>query len=445
MATALDQEWRRFIEQQHNFYDESMQSQLTTIQEPLQEDAAKPPETDGDSPKAPPCGPLVISTKTKCLYLNAPIPIYDVFWRVPTLPYWRPENGVVKKQTKIICASPEEYEEYKAKLQAMDPAIYEEKVIKFVDNAGYVPSDQDAENAAETPAEPLETPSVRPYKQVLSKTAANRRKLKYKNERKLTVGMCKKDVLNVRRKEKQGAFYNCVALTLRIKYEGVFDEGQSEEEEGRSGVKTHYYEFHAKIFNTGKIEVPGRMNSEMMELIKAEIIRILSAVVPFAEPLAYVSCKRGVLINSGFRCGFYIDRDKVHDILKTKYGIETSYDSCSYQGVKSKYYFNHELGFDANKQTGRILEGDASRMKDLNMNKKYSEVAFMIFRTGSCIIVGNCSKRVLYFIYEVIKTILAKEFARISLGIEEPQQIKKKKARKVSIACTEEYVEEHIH
>ena len=408
------------MQQQHNFYDESMQSQLTTIQEqeqqPLQEEKAK----EGESGLVPECSPLAISTKTKCLYLNAPIPIYDVFWLVPTLPYWKPENGVVKKQTKIICASPEEFEAYQRRLEAMDPTVYEEKVIKFVDNAGYVPSE---EQTAQDMGEPKSTAPgwTRP---LLSKTAANRRKLKYKNERKLTIGMCKKDVLNVRRKEKQGAFYNCVAMTLRIKYEGV------------------YYEFHAKIFNTGKIEVPGRMNSEMMELIKQEILRMLSSVIVFPEPLAYVSCKRGVLINSGFKCGFIVDRDKVHHILKTKYGIETSYDSCSYQGVKSKYYFNHELGFDPAKQTGRILEGDASRMKDLNMNKKYSEVAFMIFRTGSCIIVGNCSKRVLYFIYEVIRGILAAEFSQISMGLEEVVQAKKKKTRRITLACSEEYVNE---
>jgi len=406
METELDREWHQFVRDQQNFYDQSMQSQLTMLQdhevkvESLQ-------EVNTDERMIPKPTPLVISTKTKCLYLSVPIPIYDVFWGVPVLPYWKPEEGVVKKQTKIICSSPEEYEEYQTRLKALDPDIYEEKVIKFVDNAGYVPNEEEAEG-------------VKP----LSKTAANRRKIKYKNERKLTIGMCKKDVLNVRRKEKQGAFYNCVAFTLRIRYE------------------EQYYEFHAKIFNTGKIEIPGRMNSEMMELIKATILNMLSKVViPASETLSFISCKRGVLINSGFKCGFFVDRDKVHHILKTRYNMETSYDSCSYQGVKCKYYFNHEIGFDQRKQTGCILEGDASKMKDLNLNKKYSEVAFMIFRTGSCIIVGNCSKRVLYFIYEFISRVLMDEFHNISVGIEEPVQPKKKKERKVVIQCSEKFMD----
>lgn len=402
--TELDREWHQFIKDQHNFYDQSMQSQLTVLQD-HDPDPTALQEIKQDERLVPKPSPLVISTKTKCLYLSVPIPIYDVFWGVQVLPYWKPEEGVVKKQTKIICSSSEEYEEYQNKLNALDPDIYEEKVIKFVDNAGYVPNE--------------EAEGVKP----LSKTAANRRKIKYKNERKLTIGMCKKDVLNVRRKEKQGAFYNCVAFTLRIRYE------------------EQYYEFHAKIFNTGKIEVPGRMNSEMMELIKARILTMLSGIVISENPLSFISCKRGVLINSGFKCGFLVDRDKVHHILKTKYNMETSYDSCSYQGVKCKYYFNHEIGFDQKKQKGRILEGDASKMKDLNLNKKYSEVAFMIFRTGSCIIVGNCSKRVLYFIYEFISRVLMDEFHQISVGIEEPVQPKKKKERKVVIQCSEKYME----
>jgi len=403
--SVLDEEWRVFLQNQQNFYDPLMHSQLSSGEQAKEKIVV---DEKRELVILPSCGELVISTKTKCLYLSAPVPIEEVFWRVPILPYWMPATGVVKKQTKIICSSPEEYDAYQEKVAALDPAIFSEKVIKFVDNAGYVPK---------------EMPSPEDEAR-MSKTAVNRRKLKYKNERKITIGMCKKDVLNVRRKEKQGAFYNCVAFTLRILYEGM------------------YYEFHAKIFNTGKIEVPGRMNHDMMEAIKTEIIRLLSPLLTTEVPLAFVSCKRGVLINSGFKCGFLVDRDKVHHLLKTKYGIETSYDSCSYQGVKSKFYFNHDKGFDKEQQTGRIDVLDQTKMKNLNVDKKYSEVAFMIFRTGSCIIVGNCSKRVLYFIYEFIRDLLAREYEVISMGLEEPVVAKQKKARKVMISCSETYLQD---
>jgi hypothetical protein len=61
-------------------------------------------------------------------------------------------------------------------------------------------------------------------------------------------------------------------------------------------------------------------------------------------------------INSNFDCGFYINRDKLHGILRSeKYGIESAYDPCSYPGVKCKFYYNNELDYDVSLQNGRIL------------------------------------------------------------------------------------------
>jgi hypothetical protein len=405
---TLNNEWREFLVKQQQSYDPVMFSSTTTTME-NDESTTVPTTVTGTVDAPPTCEELVISTKTKCLYLNSPIPIYEVFWRVPVVPYWRPEEGVIKKQTKIICDSHASFEEYQERLLQLPSYSYNEKVIKFVDNTGYVPTDEGMQT----------TP--------LSKTAANRRRIKYKNERKLTIGISKKDILNVRRKEKQGAFYNCVALTLRIRYREMF------------------HEVHAKVFNTGKIEVPGRIDSEMMAYIKTRIIDIMQPFVNAAEtPLEYKACKRGVLINSGFKCGFYIDRDKINHILRNKYGIETSYDSCSYQGVKCKYYFNRKYRYDPLKQTGRILEEDMMKKKEMNASEDYVEVAFMIFRTGSCIIVGNCSKRVLYFIYDFIRSVLHNEYHEISMGLEEPAPTKNKKVRKMFISVTREYLEDAV-
>ena len=64
----------------------------------------------------PLCEDLYISTKTKVLFLNQEINIHEIFWKIPIVEYWRPANGVVKKQIKIVSKTPEEYEEYKLKL-----------------------------------------------------------------------------------------------------------------------------------------------------------------------------------------------------------------------------------------------------------------------------------------------------------------------------------------
>ena len=44
---------------------------------------------------------LYISTQTKIGYLNNQIDLNDVFWKIPILPYERPEEGVIKKIMKI--------------------------------------------------------------------------------------------------------------------------------------------------------------------------------------------------------------------------------------------------------------------------------------------------------------------------------------------------------
>jgi hypothetical protein len=140
-----------------------------------------------------------------------------------------------------------------------------------------------------------------------------------------------------------------------------------------------------------------------------------------------------------FNCGFYINRDKAHSILRSeKYGIESAYDPCSYPGVKCKYYFNNETGFDETAQNGQILQEDrAMKMSELGDNKKYTEISFMIFRTGSVLIVGNCTERILKFVFGFIKKILAAEYENIHVMTEEPvNKNKKVKLRKKTITMT---------
>jgi hypothetical protein len=66
----------------------------------------------------------------------------------------------------------------------------------------------------------------------------------------------------------------------------------------------------------------------------------------------------------------------------------------------------------------------------------------MIFRTGSCLIVGNCSEKTLRFIFEFIKTTLINEYNEI---VVRSQQVvakgKKQKLRKKSVNVTKEYFE----
>uniref|UniRef100_A0A6C0L813 Uncharacterized protein n=1 Tax=viral metagenome TaxID=1070528 RepID=A0A6C0L813_9ZZZZ len=340
---------------------------------------------ENDSGKAVPvCDDLYISTKTKVLFLNQEVDIQNVFWKIPIIEYGTAADGVTKKQMKIVSKSPEEYEEYRTKL--VDVPYYTENIIKQIDNA-------------------------------------SGRRIKYKDERKITIGLSKKDIMNCRGKVKN-AFYNCFATIFRFKYDGLFRE------------------IHVKVFNTGKLEIPGILNPGLLVIVKR---MLLETIQPFIEkPIEFIETdsEENVLINSNFNCGYFINRERLHTILRSdKYRIETAYDPCSYPGVKCKYYFNNELGFDQNIQNGQIIREDrGQKMSELGDNNKYTEVSFMIFRTGSCLIVGNCTERVLKFVFEFIKKILVDEYQNIYVANEEPIiKNKKTKLRKKVINVTSAY------
>jgi hypothetical protein len=328
--------------------------------------------------KMPICEDLYISTKTKVLFLNQAVDIHNIFWKIPIIEYWRPMNGVVKKQMKIVSKTPEEFEEYTKKI--VDVPYYIENIIKQINN-----------------------PAAR--------------RIKFKDERKITIGLSKKDIMNCRSKIKN-AFYNCFAIILRFKYDCAFRE------------------IHVKVFNTGKMEIPGILNNNLLDIVKQMILDLIQPHVDNQLDFIETDTEDNVLINSNFNCGYFINREKLHSILRSsKYKIESAYDPCSYPGVKCKYYFNNEIGFDVENQNGQVvLEDRMQKMSELGDNLKYTEISFMIFRTGSCLIVGNCSERILKFVFEFIKRILAEEYKNIHVANEEPiNKNKKIKLRKKTI------------
>ena len=372
--TNIDDEWMRFISCKGS-------ENIFTQTKPCENIDPVEISTEIIIPK---CDELYISTKTKVLFLNQPIDIQEIFWNIPVIEYWRPVAGVVKKQMKIVSKTEEEYMEYREKLTNIP--YYTEHVIKQINNP-------------------------------------QARRIKFKDERKITIGISKKDIMNCRSKVKN-AFYNCFAMILRFKYEGVFRE------------------IHVKVFNTGKLEIPGILNTSLFDIVKEMILHYVQPHVNTSLEFIENNKDDNVLINSNFNCGFFVNRDKLYSILRSnKYGIETAYDPCSYPGVKCKFYFNHEFGFDTTLQNGRIIESERTmKMSELDENKKYTEVSFMIFRTGSCLIVGNCSEKILRFIFDFIKKILTAEYAHIYA--ENDGQIvknKKTKLRKRNINVSADY------
>lgn len=357
----IDEEWSSFIS---GNYDEDSEND-----EPME----LHPSSEEDI--VPTCGPIYISTKTKISYLNQAIDLNSVFWNIPILDYSTPKNGVIKKQMKFNSLSAEELNIIKEKVK--NERFCEEYVLTSIDN-----------------------PNGR---------------IKFKDIRKISVGIAKKDLITYRCKQKS-AFYNCFVLILRIK------------------INEEFKEFHVKVFNTGKLEIPGIQNDDTFMQILDMLVSILQ---PHVETnLSYdLNNSETVLINSNFNCGFYINREVLFDILKCKYNIQAIYDPCSYPGIQCKLYYNDTIVLPVANSTVETIGLQDEYPKKTNYD---NAISFMIFRTGSVLIVGKCEEEDLYNIYNFLKKLLIDEHSKIyqkgyNIDQSSANKDKKKKMRKKQI------------
>lgn len=300
--------------------------------------------------KIPPCSTnLKISTKSKIIYLNKTFNLNDLFWKVPVVNYDDECEGIIKKQMKFNFTSLDEVQEFEEKIK--QERFVKTKIINQINN-----------------------PTGR---------------VQFKDVRKIDVGFSKNDLLKPKKTSKS-AFYNCFVIVFRKKYHGL------------------YREFHTKLFNSGKVEIPGIQTDEMLELVVTFLVSTLQQYGH--NDLTELKDKRElVLVNSNFNCQYYLNRESLLDIFKTKYHIKCNMDSCSYPGIQCKY---------------KIMDNDVEK-----------EVSFMIFRTGSVLIVGKCNDDQLNEIYNFLVKVFHDEFHNIyeeqsELEIIEKNKIKNKKKTK---------------
>ena len=383
----IDEEWKNFIttsnseyysDEEYDYDDAKLNNvdigNENIVSSNLFEEIDLQNISENDIPKS---SNIYISTKTKIAFLSQPINLKEMFWIIPVLQYMEPKNGVIKKQIKFNCSTEEELQDIQNRLQHENH--YDEQIITSIKN-----------------------PNGR---------------IKFKDIRKITIGLSKKDIMSYRSKKKS-AFYNCFVLILRMKVEHIFKE------------------FHVKVFNTGKLEIPGIQNDAVFQNLLDLVIETLQPNLD--EKLYYKenTCET-VLINSNFNCGFYINREILYDILRYKYNIQAIYDPCSYPGIQCKFYFNP----DVNLQNGCQISNE-----NMELYKNVKQVSFMIFRTGSVLIVGKCDENILMLIYEFLKKIFRAEYTKIcqknsnidfnELNKSKLEKDKKKKIRRKNILVT---------
>ena len=299
--------------------------------------------------KVPKCSDLYISTKTMIGYLKGSVDLISTFWSIPIISYSERKEGVVKKQIKFNSTS----------MEQVNDIIENCKKYTYVND--YI-------------MQHIDNPTGR---------------IKFKDVRKISIGISKKDVISYRIKQKS-AFYNCFVVIIRIE------------------IATDLYkEFHVKVFNTGKLELPGIRSDNELQLVYEKINSLLGLTVS-DNPA------ETVLINSNFTSGYYIKRNNLYLLLKNDYNISAMYDPCSYPGIQCKLYISDDNKIENHSTTGKYL-------------------SFMIFRTGSVLIVGKCTETILYNAYNFIVNILSKNYNTIidrNVNIPHKVPVVKKKKRR---------------
>ena len=357
---SINDEWEKFISSSYDDeYSDNIEELNTISNENISFTTSD--RMDSSNEEIPKATEIYISTKSKIAYLNREIDLKEIFWNIPIVPYAMPKNGVIKKQIKFNSTTQEEVDIIQENLKK--ELYFEEQILTSINN-----------------------PNGR---------------IKFKDIRKISVGISKKDIMSYRSKKKS-AFYNCFVMILRIKINEIFKE------------------FHIKVFNTGKMEIPGIQNDTIYETVLSTILTTLQPHMK--ESLGYLQKSDTVLINSNFNCGYYISREILFDILKQKYNIQCIYDPCSYPGIQCKFYYNPNVEV----QTGKQISAE-----DKQKYPNIVEVSFMIFRTGSILIVGMCDDNVLYVIYDFLKKILIEEYYKINQRVTPKDVVDKSKDKKI--------------
>ena len=227
----IDDEWESFLSNELNnlsINDKNEQNVINSSNDTI---------NNRNIDNIPKSSPIYISTKTKISYLNKnSIDIKKVFWEIPIINYSSARNGIVKKQIKFSSSCKEDVDIINNNLSNVK--YHEEHIIEHIEN-----------------------PQGR---------------IKYKDQRKISIGISKKDILSYRSKKKR-AFFNCFVIILRIL------------------INDEYKEMHIKVFNTGKLEIPGIQKDSILDDILILLIDILKPYI--GEDLNYIKKKNRDCIN----------------------------------------------------------------------------------------------------------------------------------------------------
>ena len=206
-----------------------------------------------------------------------------------------------------------------------------------------------------------------------------------------TKGTSFKDIM-LKQKEVKKSFFNQATLVVR-----------------REISPFNWKEINVKLFRNGGVQMTGVRSIEMSgDTIRwlVEFIQSRCTAAPvFASPPT-ITKEEVQLINTDFSIGAKVRRDVLHRILSETYGLNSSYESAIYQGVKTKFFYNAQRA--ATTQPGvcgcpRLCKGTG----DGSIIGECKKITISPFQTGQVIITGARAMEQINEAYEFIKNVFS--------------------------------------
>lgn len=166
-----------------------------------------------------------------------------------------------------------------------------------------------------------------------------------------------------------------------------------------------------KMFKNGNIQITGvksiQHGSNMIDILVSHM-KDISIKEPDAvknvEQLANNKYKVA-LINSDFKIGFEIKRDKLYTILINSYENKCSFEPCIYPGVKIQYFWN---SCNLKKDGVCCCRTECSVGKsDGNGENRCKKITIAVFQSGCIIITGAQTTEQIDEVYEFICDVLS--------------------------------------
>ena len=162
-------------------------------------------------------------------------------------------------------------------------------------------------------------------------------------------------------------------------------------------IKTGILSVNVKVFKNGNVQMTGLKTIEQGRDTVQKIVDAISNIfetkgISVVEDIhKMVACNYAIrLINSDFRIGIEIKRDKLNQLLRSEYSVSSSFEPCIYPGVKIQYYWNPK------EDTRGVGLGDLEDKK----------ITIAVFQSGCIIITGAQQLDQIDMAYEFICSII---------------------------------------